>query len=60
MDYTIRPKVIVTVGAWHEDYTFSDVDSVGLQNIYPRAFFLALNDGGYHARVGFIRLTYRW
>ncbi len=39
---------------------FSDVDSVGLQNTYPGAFFLALNDGGYRATVGFIRLTYRW
>jgi hypothetical protein len=33
---------------------------VGLQNIYPGAFFLALNDGSYTATVGDVRLTDRW
>ena len=47
-----RPKVTLTLGTWYEDYKFSDVDSVGLQNIYPGAFFLALNDGSYTATVG--------
>jgi hypothetical protein len=37
-----------------------NVDSVGLQNIYPGAFFLALNEGSYNATVGYVRLTYRW
>jgi hypothetical protein len=60
VDCVLRPKVTLTLGAWHEDYTFSDVDSVGLQNIYPGAFFLALNDGSYTATVGYVRLTYRW
>ena len=50
----------LTAGTWYEDYQFSDVDSVGLQNIYPGAFFLALNDGSYHATVGYVRLTYHW
>ena len=60
VDYALRPKMTLTVGAWYEDYTFSDVDSVGLQNIYPGAFLLALNDGSYNATVGYVRLTYRW
>ena len=60
VDCFLRPKVTLTLGAWYEDYKFSDVDSVGLQNIYPGAFFLALNDGGYTATVGYVRLTYRW
>jgi MtrB/PioB family decaheme-associated outer membrane protein len=60
VDCVLRPKVTLTLGAWYEDYKFSDVDSVGLQNIYPGAFFLALNDGGYTATVGYVRLTYRW
>jgi hypothetical protein len=57
---TLRSKVTLTVGTWYEDYVFSDVDSVGLQNIYPGAFFLALNDGSYSATVGYVRLTYHW
>ena len=60
VDYVLGPKMTLTLGAWYEDYTFSDVDSVGLQNIYPGAFFLALNDGSYNATVGYVRLTYRW
>jgi MtrB/PioB family decaheme-associated outer membrane protein len=60
VDYPLSPKMTLTVGAWYEDYQFSDVDSVGLQNIYPGAFFLALNDGSYHATVGYVRLGYRW
>jgi MtrB/PioB family decaheme-associated outer membrane protein len=60
VDWNLRPKVTLTLGAWYEDYKFSDVDSVGLQNIYPGAFFLALNDGSYTATVGYVRLTYRW
>jgi hypothetical protein len=60
VDCVLRPKVTLTLGAWYEDYKFSDVDSVGLQNIYPGAFFLALNDGSYTATVGYVRLTYRW
>jgi hypothetical protein len=60
VDYAVSPKVMLTFGTWYEDYQFSDVDSVGLQNIYPGAFFLALNDGSYTATVGYVRLTYRW
>jgi hypothetical protein len=60
VDYALSPKMTLTVGTWYEDYQFSDVDSVGLQNIYPGAFFLALNDGSYNATVGYVRLTYRW
>jgi MtrB/PioB family decaheme-associated outer membrane protein len=60
VDYTVSPKVTLTLGTWYEDYRFSDVDSVGLQNIYPGAFFLALNDGSYSANVGYVRLTYHW
>ena len=60
VDYALSPKVTLTVGTWYEDYKFSDVDSVGLQNLYPGAFFLALNDGSYTATVGYVRLTYRW
>lgn len=59
VDCLLRPKVTLTAGTWYEDYKFSDVDSVGLQNIYPGAFFLALN-GSYNATVGYVRLTYRW
>ena len=36
------------------------VDTLGLQNIYPGSFFLALNDGSYDATVAFVRLTYHW
>jgi hypothetical protein len=60
VDYAIRPKLTLTAGAWYEDYKFSDVDSVGLQNLYPGAFFLALNDGSYNATVGYVRMTYHW
>jgi MtrB/PioB family decaheme-associated outer membrane protein len=60
VDCTLNPKVTLTLGTWYEDYKFSDVDSVGLQNLYPGAFFLALNDGSYHVTVGYVRLTYRW
>jgi hypothetical protein len=60
VDCTLTQKVMLTVGTWYEDYAFSDVDSVGLQNFYPGAFFLALNDGSYHATVGYVRLTYHW
>jgi hypothetical protein len=60
VDTTLTPKVTLTLGAWYEDYSFSDVDSTGLQNIYPGAFFLALNDGSYSATVGYVRLTYHW
>jgi MtrB/PioB family decaheme-associated outer membrane protein len=60
VDYAIRPKVTLTLGTWYEDYVFSDVDSSGLQNIYPGAFFLAVNDGSYNATVGYVRLTYHW
>jgi hypothetical protein len=60
VDTMLTPKVTLTLGAWYEDYSFSDVDSSGLQNIYPGAFFLALNDGSYSATVGYVRLTYHW
>jgi hypothetical protein len=60
VDCVLTRKVTLTLGAWYEDYAFSDVDSSGLQNIYPGAFFLALNDGSYHATVGYVRLTYHW
>jgi MtrB/PioB family decaheme-associated outer membrane protein len=60
VDYAFSPKMMLTLGTWYEDYKFSDVDSVGLQNIYPGAFFLALNDGSYHVTVGYVRLTYHW
>ena len=60
VDYTLTQKVTLTLGTWYEDYAFSDVDSSGLQNIYPGAFFLALNDGSYNAAVGYVRLTYHW
>jgi putative beta-barrel porin MtrB/PioB len=60
LDWMATPKVTLTLGAWYEDYRFSDVDSQGLQNIYPTAFFLALNDGSYSATVGYVRLTYHW
>jgi hypothetical protein len=60
VDTQLTQKVTLTLGTWYEDYTFSDVDSTGLQNIYPGAFFLALNDGSYHATVGYVRLTYHW
>ena len=60
VDCTLSAKITLTLGTWYEDYKFSDVDSVGLQNLYPGAFFLALNDGSYTATVGYVRLTYRW
>ena len=60
VDTQLTQKVTLTLGTWYEDYAFSDVDSTGLQNIYPGAFFLALNDGSYHATVGYVRLTYHW
>ncbi len=60
VDCTLTPKVTLTLGTWYENYAFSDVDSTGLQNIYPGAFFLALNDGSYNATVGYVRLTYHW
>jgi len=60
-------EVLVDIGAKAEGVISSkelgnrgDVDSVGLQNIYPGAFFLALNDGSYHVTVGYVRLTYHW
>lgn len=60
VDYNVTQKVMVTLGSWYEKYVFSDVDSLGLQNIYPGSFFLALNDGSYNATVAFVRLTYHW
>jgi MtrB/PioB family decaheme-associated outer membrane protein len=60
VDCTLTRKVTLTFGTWYEDYLFSDVDSQGLQNVYPGAFFLALNDGSYNATVGYVRLTYHW
>ena len=60
VDCMLTPKVTLTLGTWYEDYQFSDVDSVGLQNLYPGAFFLALNDGSYHATVAYVRMTYHW
>jgi len=60
VDCMLTPKVTLTLGTWYEDYSFSDIDSTGLQNIYPSAFFLALNDGSYSATVGYVRLTYHW
>ncbi|MEQ1912066.1 MAG: MtrB/PioB family outer membrane beta-barrel protein, partial [Vicinamibacterales bacterium] len=45
VDCTLTRKVMLTLGTWYEKYVFSDVDSLGLQNIYPGSFFLALNDG---------------
>jgi hypothetical protein len=60
VDLEVRAKVTFTLGSWYEDYVFSDVDTVGLRNLYPGAFFLALNDGSYNAVVGYVRLTYHW
>lgn len=60
VDTTVSRRVTVTVGSWYEKYDFSDVDTAGLQNIYPGSFFLALNDWSYNATVGYVRLTYHW
>lgn len=60
VDTTVSRKVTVTVGAWYEKYLFSDVDTVNLQNIYPSAFLLALNDWSYNATVTYVRLAYHW
>jgi len=60
VDCSLTQKVMLTVGSWYEKYVFSDVDSLGLQNIYPGSFFLALNDGSYDATVAYVRLTYHW
>lgn len=60
VDCNVSQKVTLTFGTWYEDYKYSDVDSLGLRNIYPGAFFLALNDGSYNATVGYVRLNYHW
>lgn len=60
LDCALTKKLGLTVGSWYEKYIFSDVDSLGLQNIYPGSFFLALNDGSYNATVGYVRLNYHW
>lgn len=60
VDCTVTRKVLLSFGTWYEKYVFSDVDTVGLQNILPGSFFLALNDGSYNATVGYVRLTYHW
>ena len=60
LDCTMTKKVTLSFGAWYEDYLFSDVDTVGLQNVLPGSFFLALKDGSYHATVGYVRLNYHW
>lgn len=60
VDCTLTKKVLLTFGTWYEKYAFSDVDTLGLQNIYPGSFFLALNDGSYKATVGYVRLAYHW
>jgi MtrB/PioB family decaheme-associated outer membrane protein len=50
----------VSLGAWYEDYRFSDLASNGLTNYVPASFFLAANDGSYKAKVAYVRFSRRW
>lgn len=61
VDYSLTSAWTLTVGSLFEDYEFSDVDSSNLQYIYPgSAFFLAMKDGSYNGKVGYVRLSYHW
>jgi MtrB/PioB family decaheme-associated outer membrane protein len=48
------------IGGWFEDYEIRDSNTQGLLNYVPGSFFLAYDDGDYQAKVGYLRLTYRW
>jgi hypothetical protein len=53
VDCAVSPRVMLTLGTWTRT-TCSPTSPGGPQNIYPGAFFLALNDGA-TATVAYVR-----
>jgi MtrB/PioB family decaheme-associated outer membrane protein len=48
------------LGGFYEEYTISDSNSLVNQHYVPGSFFLVANDGDYKAKVGYVRVSYRW
>jgi MtrB/PioB family decaheme-associated outer membrane protein len=58
--YHASARWTLGLGGWYEDYEADDAASTGLINYTPASFFLAANDGSYHAFTGWLKLTYRF
>ena len=60
VEYFFAPRWSFTVGGWLEDYEIRDAFSTFSVNYFPGSFFLAANDGDYKAKVGYVRLSFRF
>jgi hypothetical protein len=60
LKYQFAKAWTATLGGFFEDYEIRDSNTQGLLNYVPGSFFLAYNDGDYQAKVGYVRLSYRW
>ncbi len=58
--YQFAKQWAAALGGWYDRYVVNDSSSTDLPNYVPGSFFLAANDGSYKAKVGYVRLTYRW
>ena len=60
LKYQFAKAWTASLGGFFEDYEIRDSNTAGLLNYVPGSFFLAYNDGDYQAKVGYVRITYRW
>lgn len=58
--YRVAKTWSVSAGAGYEDYKIRDAQTDGLLNYMPGSFFMQINNGNYHAWVGWAGLTYNW
>jgi hypothetical protein len=58
--YQFAKAWTAALGGFFEDSEIRDSNTQGLLNYVPGSFFLAYNDGDYQAKVGYLRVTYRW
>jgi MtrB/PioB family decaheme-associated outer membrane protein len=60
VEYRFAERWGFAVGGWFEDYEIRDAFTSTVLNYYPGSFFLAADNGDYQAKVGYVRLSYRW
>lgn len=60
LKYRVAKAWAVAAGAGYEDYKVRDAQTDGILNYMPGSFFMQINNGNYHAWVGWANLTYNW
>jgi MtrB/PioB family decaheme-associated outer membrane protein len=59
LKYNLPKSWTLAVGGIYQDYRIQDANAA-VVNYEPASLFLVGNDGSYNAKVGYVRLGYRW